>query len=292
MSERRTSLADYDAMSIRAAARVMENYSTSFSLATRLLDERTRTDIRNLYAVVRIADEIVDGTAADAGLGDAAVRAELDAFEHAVIRAVNTGFSTNPAIHAFAGTARRTDMSPEHLTAFFSSMRHDLSCTVVYDEAELDRYIYGSAEVIGLMCLSIFTADRTLPEEELVRCATGARRLGAAFQKVNFLRDLHEDTAELGRSYLGDGDPLTDRKRDEVVADVRADLDAALETVPLLPARVRAGVIAAVLLYGELTDRLAVIPASEIMRRRVSVPARIKATIPVRALVMAARMRS
>ncbi|MBI9001001.1 phytoene/squalene synthase family protein [Corynebacterium sp. CCM 8864] len=278
-------------MSIRAAARVMETYSTSFSLATRLLDERTRTDIRNLYAVVRIADEIVDGTASDAGLSDTRVREELDAFERAVIHAVDTGFSTNPAIHAFAGTARRTHMSPDHMTAFFSSMRRDLSCSAVYDDAELSTYIYGSAEVIGLMCLSIFTADRGFREEELARCTTGARRLGSAFQKVNFLRDLHEDTAELGRSYLGDGVPLTDRQRDEVIADVRADLNAALETVPLLPVRVRAGVITAVLLYGELTDRLAATPATEIMRSRVSVPTRVKAGIPIRALIIAARMR-
>ncbi|WP_255567447.1 phytoene/squalene synthase family protein [Corynebacterium sp. TAE3-ERU16] len=290
MSERHSPMADYDAMSTSAAGRVMETYSTSFSLASRLLDARTRTDIRNLYAVVRIADEIVDGAATDAGLTDTGVREELDAFERQVTRALVSGFSTNPPVHAFAGTARRTGITVEHMTAFFSSMRRDLSPSPVYDDAELAAYIYGSAEVIGLMCLCIFTADRELPEGDMDRCATGARRLGAAFQKINFLRDLHEDTAELGRSYLDDGGPLTDRRRDEVITDVRTDLDAALETVPMLPTRVRAGVIAAALLYRELTDRLAVTPASVIMRHRVSVPARVKATIPARALLMAARM--
>ncbi|MCK7636518.1 phytoene/squalene synthase family protein [Corynebacterium sp. CCM 9187] len=290
MSERRTSLSDYDAMSAGAAARVIGTYSTSFSLATRLLDPRTRTDIRNLYAVVRIADEIVDGTATDAGLRAGAVREELDTFEREVRRAVDTGFSTNPVLHAFAGTARRTHIDPDHLTAFFTSMRRDLSDSTVYDEAGLDSYIYGSAEVIGLMCLAVFTSGRALPDTELERCSAGARRLGAAFQKINFLRDLHEDT-ELGRSYLGGRGTLTDRRRDEIIADVRTDLDAALETVGPLPVRARAGVLAALLLYRELTDRLAATPAAEITRRRVSVPSRVKAGIPARALLMAARMR-
>ncbi|MEZ2120804.1 phytoene/squalene synthase family protein [Corynebacterium sp. CCM 9203] len=292
MSERSTSMADYDAMSTRASARVMETYSTSFSLATRLLDPRTRADIRNLYAVVRIADEIVDGTAADAGLTGTEIHRELDAFQEEVMRAIDTGFSTNPTVHAFAGTARRTHIDSEHLTAFFSSMRRDLNRSAVYDEVQRDAYVYGSAEVIGLMCLTIFVSGRDLPPEQLARCATGARRLGAAFQNINFLRDLHEDTTELGRRYLGDGRPLTDDIRDSLIATVRADLAVAEETVHLLPTRVRAGVLAALILYRELTERLAVTPATEVMRRRVSVPTRVKATIPVRALIGATRLRS
>ncbi|MFC2596574.1 squalene/phytoene synthase family protein, partial [Corynebacterium durum] len=140
----------YNHYSRRAASIVIREYSTSFSLASCLLRGRVRHDICNLYAVVRIADEIVDGVAAAAGLDTNAITAELDGFEQQVFRATRTGFSTNPAVHAFASTVHRCRISEEHIRAFFTSMRRDLDPTA-YDQAALDDYIWGSAEVIGLM---------------------------------------------------------------------------------------------------------------------------------------------
>ena len=126
-------LRSYNHYTNRAAAAVMAEYSTSFSLATRLLQRRTRRDIRNVYAVVRIADELVDGVAAQAGLSPAEITNELNAFEQEIYRALRTGFSTNPAVHAFAQSARRCRINPEHIAAFFVSMRQDI-WPQAYDE--------------------------------------------------------------------------------------------------------------------------------------------------------------
>ena len=281
----------YNHYSRRAASIVIREYSTSFSLASCLLRGRVRHDICNLYAVVRIADEVVDGVAAAAGLDTNAISAELDGFEQQVFRATRTGFSTNPAVHAFASTVHRCRISEEHIRAFFTSMRRDLDPTA-YDQAALDDYIWGSAEVIGLMCLAIFTAERPLSPVDQKRCEEGARRLGAAFQKINFLRDVGDDTIALGRDYLNvqaEGEQRGVDKR-QIVADITADLDAAYPSIALLPTAARAGVLAAYLIFRDLCARLDHMTMSEIMSTRVRVPAVMKARLVARACAQAPRL--
>ncbi len=260
----------------------MRHYSTSFSLATRLLSPRVRVDIRNLYAMVRTADEIVD-----AGLDPQDAAVLLDAYEATVRAAPSQRFHADPVVHAFALSARRCGFSDEHVAQFFSSMRCDLTHrTHTHDSFE--DYVCGSAEVIGLLCLDAFYAGGPRPSgiEE------GARRLGAAFQKINFLRDLREDSAELGRSYfpnLPDPASLDEERKTAIIADIRRDLAVARGAMKKLPRGSRVGVAAATALFTELTDQLAATPAADILTTRVSVSPARKAFLVSRAAASAVK---
>lgn len=268
-----------------SASTVISKYSTSFALACRLLEQGTRTHIENIYALVRVADEAVDGAAAAAGLDTLAVTEQLDRLEQETARAIECGYSTNLVVHAFARTARTCGITDELTTPFFASMRTDVSVSE-HSEASLDGYIYGSAEVVGLMCLRAFQilpdADHT-HEPEL---RTAARRLGAAFQKVNFLRDLAADSGELGRSYFPDAVPatLTEQRKAELVAEIRADLEQAATGIVRLPPSVRRAVGMTHALFMALVMRIERVPASELARVRVRVGAPQKAWIAARAL--------
>lgn len=281
----------YDRAAVHAAHQVILSYSTSFSLATRLLEKQVRTDIRNLYAMVRIADEIVDGAAEAAGLNRDEVSSALDDYEQAVLAAPGQRFHVDPVLHAYALSARRCGFNPEHVVAFFSSMRRDLNQDS-HDARSFEDYVYGSAEVIGLLCLSAFLVDHPVTEAEHARLEGGARSLGAAFQKINFLRDLEEDSGALGRTYfpgLGQ-EGLTEKHKQELVVDIRTDLADARAVMPLLPVSARVGVLAATELFAELTDRIEKLPAAELSLRRVSVPRAAKATILAKAVAKAPRL--
>lgn len=275
----------YDRVSQEAAGTVIARYSTSFGWASRLLAEPVRTDVRSIYALVRIADEIVDDP--DPTLGPELRRELLDAFERDTDRAVATGRSTNPVIHAFALCARRCGIGTDLTAPFFASMRRDLSPTG-HDAASLDVYVHGSAEVVGLMCLRVFVDGDPRAYERL---APGARRLGAAFQKVNFLRDAADDEQVLGRDYLPGTrlDTLTDARRDALLDDIDADLAAAAAVIPELPRSSRRAVRATHDLYRALAERLRATPGAEIARRRVRVPDHRKALILLRAVAGGSR---
>ncbi|APT85213.1 hypothetical protein CAQU_09165 [Corynebacterium aquilae DSM 44791] len=281
-------------MSRKSARPVIGEYSTSFSLATRLLDKRTRSDIANLYAMVRIADEIVDGTAAAAGLDNNAILDCLNTFEHDTFTAINTGFSPNPVLHAFGTTARRCNIDPAHITAFFTSMRRDVHETT-HTKDTLEEYIYGSAEVIGLMCLAIFTANNPLDPAAHARATTGAKHLGAAFQKINFLRDLAEDSQELGRAYLPGASNTTEHtfsetnKRD-IIADIDHDLNEAYATIGYLPYPCRVGVLTAYKLFEALTRAIDNTPAATLAHTRISVSNLHKTTLAAQAAIEARRL--
>lgn len=280
MADNADFLARFDAMSNKAAATVISTYSTSFSLASRMLAPQIRRDIEALYAMVRVADEIVDGTAKAAGCMPAEIAEILDIYERNVLASLDTQFHTDPIIQAFGNTARKCHFKREHIEAFFASMRRDLSQTA-YDPAQLDQYIYGSAEVIGLMCLDVFLQDLAPQPAERATMEEGAQRLGAAFQKVNFLRDWAEDSQELGRSYLSTFDQTS---RDILIADIRGDLDAARSSIPLLPLGARAGVRAATDLYDCLVDNLEAASLEDVASGRISVSTRKKAGLATRAL--------
>ena len=275
-------LTRYDQAASRAAAQVMGQYSTSFSLATRLLRGRVREDIRHLYAVVRIADELVDGTAHQACIDAAAA---LDAYEAAILAAPEKRLHTDPVVHSYAITARRCGFQRDHLVAFFDSMRADLNQRE-YSASELAEYIYGSAEVIGLLCVQVFLAEETVSAADRAAMDRGARHLGSAFQKINFLRDLGEDSSVLGRAYFPQaaGGVLSEAAKSALIADIRHDLAAAEESINLLPLSARFGVRAAADIFAELTNRLAATPAAELNTTRISVPNRTKAWLAARAV--------
>lgn len=273
-----TGLALYDQTAMDAAATVIAGYSTSFALACRLLGIRPRPHVRNVYALVRVADEVVDGPAAAAGLSADAMQEVLDDLEAETLRAIDTGFSANLIVHAFARTARECGIGEDLVRPFFASMRSDLSITS-HDRASHDEYVYGSAEVVGLMCLQVFVnAGAQHPESASPVLVDGARRLGRAFQDVNFLRDLEADESELGRDYLGMGSG--DASRDAVLDRIDDDLAAAARTIPLLPADCRRAVTAAHDLFAELAARLRTATDARV---RVRVPDGVKARLAARA---------
>jgi phytoene/squalene synthetase len=266
----------YDRVAEQTASIVIRRYSTSFGLASRLLAPGVRQHVENIYALVRIADEIVDGTALDTLAAGRALN-ELETETHL---AMDLGYSANLVVHAFALTAREVGFGLELTEPFFESMRMDLTQTV-HDQPSFERYVYGSAEVVGLMCLRAFVQHETLTDEQDARLVHGARALGAAFQKVNFLRDLAADYETLGRSYFPDVDVATFSEADKtrILDDIDADLRVSAEVIPELPKGSRRAVALAQNLFAELAKRLRATPASELVRARVRVPNPIKARI-------------
>lgn len=276
----------YDDVAQRTASLVIRRYSTSFGLASRLLGPAVRRDVENIYALVRVADEIVDGGAEEAGLDRVAAGRMLDAYEAETERALAEGYSADLVVHAFARTARAAGFGRELTAPFFASMRADLRETV-HDPATFAAYVYGSAEVVGLMCLRVFVGDSPRPyaADELAALESGARALGAAFQKVNFLRDLAADSERLGRSYFPgiDVSRLTEDEKIRLLDDIDADLARAAATLPLLPRSSRRAVTLAQRLFAELSRRLRRTPAPELLRTRVRVPDPVKLRIALRA---------
>ncbi|MBT1623778.1 squalene/phytoene synthase family protein [Curtobacterium flaccumfaciens pv. oortii] len=283
----------YDATAEAASSVVIDRYSTSFGLASRLLAKDTREHIRNVYALVRVADEVVDGPATEAGLDPDLARTVLDELEADTERAIALGFSVNPVVHAFARSARVTGFGAQLTKPFFASMRMDLERTE-HDDASFAAYVYGSAEVVGLMCLRAFVYRAGRPTFDQAELIAGARALGAAFQKVNFLRDLHADFEVLGRSYFPGVDirSFDEATKDRLVADVQADLDHAARTIRLLPPDARNAVGLAHALFQELNDRIARTPATRLVTTRVRVPNPVKARLAAQVLAGRAPVRS
>ncbi|NYE38428.1 phytoene/squalene synthetase [Nocardioides cavernae] len=283
---RGTSRTLYDSVSEASSAVVIRRYSSSFGLASRLLADPVRTQVRNIYALVRVADEIVDNP--DPGLPRDAREVMLDWLQADVSHALATGYSGNLVVHAFARTALDVGIEDDIVAPFFESMRMDLD-TRTHTQESFDRYVHGSAEVVGLMCLRAFLAapdahgPGTATYDEL---AAGAQRLGAAFQKLNFVRDLTDDHDLLRRDYFPGlaVERFCDADRDRILDDIDADLAAAAAVVPRLPSSSRRAVAAAHATFAELAARLRATPAAEIRRTRVRVPTPVKLRLAANAL--------
>lgn len=267
----------YEQLADANARDVIRLYSTSFALASTLLDKPVRQDVANIYGLVRLADEVVDGVAEAYGLDAAQIRRALDELEAETEQAMQQGYSTNLVVHAFAQTARRAGFGSELTAPFFASMRTDLDRTEHTPES-FASYVYGSAEVVGLMCLRAFLLGHPLSPAEDAEFVAGARALGSAFQKVNFLRDLAADVDGLGRHYFPgvDFDRLSDAEVAALVADIEDELDLARRMTRLLPAGSRRAVALATALFGELNRRIQHTPAAVLKSTRISVPNRVK----------------
>ena len=270
----------YDRVAEETSSVVIARYSTSFGLASRLLDDSVKQHVQNIYALVRVADEIVDGAAEEAGLDSVAAARVLNELERETERAMDHGFSANLVVHAFALTARETGFGAELTQPFFESMRVDLNATE-HDPASFDRYVYGSAEVVGLMCLRAFLVGHNTSFDEVTEFEKGARALGAAFQKVNFLRDLAADFDTLGRSYFPNVsvESFTEDDKIRLLDDIDNDLRVSAVTVALLPRGSRRAVALAHGLFAELSTRIRATPAEELRRTRVRVPNPVKLRI-------------
>ena len=279
----------YNKVAHDSASVVIGEYSTSFGWATNLLPAAVRGQIKDLHALVRVADEIVDGSAAGSnGAQKVNIRKQLDDLEGEVYAAMKLGFSTNLIVHAFALTAVKVGITKAMIEPFFTSMRMDIT-KAKHTAKTFKDYVYGSAEVVGLMCLRAFiagreshysTADKTALDE-------GALALGAAFQKINFLRDLDADFRALGRSYFPGVtvETFNEEQKQFLVADIAADLIIAANSIRLLPKDVRPAVAAAQFLFQELTVKIARTPAEVLISTRIRVSNPRKLVLVAKALL-------
>lgn len=246
------------------ARHITRRYSTSFSLGIRLFDEELRDPIYAIYGFVRFADEIVDT------FHGHDKKALLEEFRSDTYRAIERGLSLNPVLQAFQETVRGYAIERELIDAFLYSMELDIDHRV-YERRLYDTYIYGSAEVVGLMCLRIFCAG---DPEGYARLEAPARRLGAAFQKVNFLRDISSDFHDRGRVYFPGVEfaAFTDEQKAAIECEIAADFDAALDGIRALPNGARLGVHTAYLYFESLLKRIRATEARRIAQERIRVP--------------------
>jgi phytoene/squalene synthetase len=252
-----------------------EKYSTSFSSAIRLLHADLRTPIYNIYGFVRFADEIVDTFHCH----NQSIL--LEEFRRDTYQAIERGISLNPILQSFQETVNKYGIALHLIDAFFTSMQQDLN-KIEYDHKEYNEYIYGSAEVVGLMCLYIFCEGNTSMYNSL---KAFAQSLGAAFQKVNFLRDLKADTQLLDRMYFPNCNFLnfTESEKQQIEADIQKDFEEAYKGIVQLPIKARFGVYVAYKYYMSLFRKIRKVKAQRIMEERIRIPNYGKAMILAKA---------
>jgi len=239
-------------------------YSSSFSSAIKLLHKDLRQPIYDVYGLVRYADEIVD-TFHDFDKAKLLAQFKIDTYT-----AIEQGISLNPILHRFQLTFRKYNIGQDLVEAFFNSMEMDLS-KQDYDAAAYQNYIYGSAEVVGLMCLHIFCDGNKEKYEQL---RSSAQSLGAAFQKVNFLRDIKADFEGLERMYFPNCDFANFKPEDkqQIEADIQADFSAALKGIKALPIKARFGVYVAYKYYYTLYKKIRKTQHDSILHTRIRIP--------------------
>jgi phytoene/squalene synthetase len=239
---------------------ITKRYSTSFSMGIRLFHHRFRAPIYGIYGFVRFADEIVDT------FHDYPKAELLERFKQDTWRAIEEGISLNPVLHSFQQVVRQYKIERGLIEAFLNSMEMDLT-EATYDHKSYNEYIYGSAEVVGLMCLRVFFEGN---EEEYQRLREPARRLGAAFQKINFLRDIKSDHEDRGRVYFPgvDFSRFTQEDKWQIEADIKEDFDAAIEGIRQLPKGARLGVYLAYKYYTHLFLKIKSAPPQRIAQER------------------------
>ena len=254
----------YLQVSLDASKRLTQAYSTSFSSGIRTLDKEYHEAIYAIYGFVRLADEIVDTFY---GQDQASL---LTRFRQDTYQAIEEKISLNPILHSFQWAVNTYHMERELIDAFLYSMEMDLSDRD-YDEALYKQYIYGSAEVVGLMCLRVFCAG-DLSEYE--RLKPDACALGSAFQKINFLRDIKSDFEDRGRVYFPgiDYNNFTESEKKEIEADIQADFDAGLRGIQNLPKTARKGVLLAYEYYIRLFEKIKQVPVERLKSERIRVP--------------------
>lgn len=254
----------FDQTTLDCSKLITERYSTSFTLGIKTLDKKFRLPIYAIYGFVRYADEIVDT------FYEFDQKYLLEKFIKDTYESIETGISLNPVLHSFQLIVNKYHIEHELINAFLHSMEMDLYKQEYTDE-KYEEYIYGSAEVVGLMCLRIFCEGNN---EMFDHLKNGARSLGAAFQKVNFLRDLKSDYVDRGRVYFPGVDftKFTKECKHQIETDIQADFDAAYVAIKQLPRSARMGVYLAYVYYLTLFNKIKETPATRIQEVRIRVP--------------------
>lgn len=255
---------------------ITERYSTSFSLGIKAFDKKLRGPIYSIYGYVRYADEIVDT------FHNHDKVKLFDAFKRDTINAIEQGISLNPVLHSFQDTINRYNIPMELVEAFWKSMEMDID-TSKYEEESYKEYIFGSAEVIGLMCLMIFCNGDV---NEYNRLSPYAKSLGSAFQKINFLRDIKSDYQDRGRVYFPNVkfSEFCENQKREIELDIKKEFDHAYEGIKQLPEGARLGVYIAYRYYLDLFRKIKSLPATEVAKRRIRVGDTRKALLFVQAI--------
>jgi len=255
----------FDNVSYDCSKTVTKTYSTSFSLATKMLSKSIRQDIYNIYGFVRFADEIVDS------FHDFDKNILFEKFEADLEHALNNKISLNPILNAFQHTFHNYNIDKSLVDSFMKSMRLDLHKSTYLTEKEYKAYIYGSADVVGLMCLKVFVKGDADKYNELKDTAMS---LGSAFQKVNFLRDLKADHDDLNRTYFPNTDltNLNEESKQYIIDDIENDFAKGLEGIKKLPTEAKFGVFMAYRYYRQLLKKLKHTPALDIKSSRIRVP--------------------
>ena len=269
----------FDQISFETSRNVTKKYSTSFSMAVKMLSPSIRSAIYSIYGFVRFADEIVDTFHQydkDQLLND---------FENEYDKALKHGISLNPILNSFQQTVRKYNITDDMVRAFLKSMRADLTKSVYHTREEYKEYIYGSADVVGLMCLKVFVNG---DEDKYNELKEAAMRLGSAFQKVNFLRDLKDDYELLNRSYFPNVDfsSLNPKSKTIIIDEIEDDFIYAFNHgIVKLPVEAKFGVYMAFRYYRRLLKKLNRVPSSQIINTRVRISNPMKINLLARSYV-------
>lgn len=255
----------FDQVSEDCSKIVTNSYSTSFSLATKMLHPSIRNHIYNIYGFVRFADEIVDS------FHNYPKEELLDRFEEDLFFSIQNGISLNPILNSFQHTVNAFSIDIELVHAFLRSMRWDLNKKIYETEEEYKAYIYGSADVVGLMCLKVFVKGDQIKYNEL---ESSAMALGSAFQKVNFLRDLKDDFQGLNRTYFPsiNFNQFDEHSKAAIIEEIESDFEQALAGIFNLPTEAQFGVYTAYKYYSKLLNKLKITPSVQIQNARIRVP--------------------
>ncbi len=254
----------FDKVSYEASKIVTTNYSTSFSLAVKMLSPKIQDDIHAIYGFVRFADEIVDT------FHDYDKETLILEFERDLKLAIDRGISLNPILNSFQDVLKKYNIDYRLVDAFMKSMKFDLNKNIYSTTEDYQEYIYGSADVVGLMCLKVFVNG---DQEMYENLKEPAMKLGSAFQKVNFLRDLKADSEELNRVYFPhlEGMGLSEENKAEIIIEIQQDFDEAFEGIKKLPESAKFGVYTAYKYYSKLLKKLINSDVEDIKANRIRV---------------------
>lgn len=262
----------YDSVTENCSKIVTQSYSTSFSMATKMLNSSIRNHIYNIYGFVRFADEIVDT------FHEYPKEKLLNRFEEDLYFSLENKISLNPILNSFQNTVNKFKIDKILISAFLKSMRWDLKKNIYKNDKEYKEYIYGSADVVGLMCLKVFVkGDNNLYN----KLKPAAMSLGSAFQKVNFLRDLKNDFENLERTYFPNVDfnHFDESTKAKIIQEIENDFESAVKGIYDLPVESRFGVYTAYKYYIKLLNKLKNTPSFNIQNTRIRVPNYEKMTV-------------
>ena len=269
----------FDNLSQKCSELTTKSYSTSFSFGIKMLSKKFHAPIYSIYGFVRFADEIVDGFH---GYNKSKI---LNQFEKNCFDSIEEGVSMNPILNSFQNVVNKYKIDHVLIHQFIHSMKMDLEVNKIYDQKEYEKYILGSAEVVGLMCLKVFVEG---DENLYYKLYPYAKSLGSAFQKINFLRDIRADYKDLGRTYFPNIDlnNFTINQKKEIESDIKKDFDKGYLGIKMLPEGSKLGVYVAFLYYLNLFKKIKSLNYKVILEKRIRISNSKKIILMIQAFLL------